>query len=253
MSLIYEDQWIANANFNLWTDASGTGFGPYWDSAYLLGEFTKWACSQSITFKELYAIIAAVATWGLSWSGKKIRIYYDNKSICQILQHQNSWSTPVAALLQTLYHLSVKFGCLISAMHLLGVDNPWTDCLSRGWLEKFYAICPSAAPFPTTIGNFALDFSDEAGSRTRSPHCDLAMNITRRLYKEGVCGRTMALPGADGHHAALDHLQRMALRSSEPRLLRGQVIATLPGTAGRAEHFPSVVGLPIRTSGKERT
>ncbi len=38
--------------------------------------------------------------------------------------------------------------------------------LLRGWLEKFYTICPSAAPFPTTISNFVLDFSDEADSRT---------------------------------------------------------------------------------------
>ncbi len=132
VSLIYEDQWTANANFNLWTDASGIGFGAYWESAYLLGEFSDWAHSQSITFKELYAIMAAMATWCPSWSGKQIHIYCNNKSICQILRHQNSWSTPVAALLWTLYHLSVKFGCLISAMHLLGVDNTWADCLSRG-------------------------------------------------------------------------------------------------------------------------
>ncbi len=117
VSLIYEDQWIAKANFNLWTNASGIGFGAYWDSAYLLGEFSDWVHSQSITFKELYAIVAAVATWGPSWGGKKIRIYCDNKSVCQILQHRNSRSSPVAALLQTLYHLSVKFGCLVSAMH----------------------------------------------------------------------------------------------------------------------------------------
>ncbi len=89
MSLTYEDQWTANANFNfnLWTDASGTGFEAYWDSAYLLGEFSDWARSQSITFKELYAIVAAVATWGPSWVGKKIHIYCDNKSVCQILRH----------------------------------------------------------------------------------------------------------------------------------------------------------------------
>ncbi len=185
VSLIYEDQWTTNADFNLWTDASGTGFGAYWDSAYLLGEFSDWARSQSITFKELYAIVAAVATWGPSWGGKKICIYCNNKSVCQILQHWNSWSSPVAALLQTLYHLSVKFGCLVSAMHLPGVDNTWADCLSRGWLEKFYAICPAAAPFPTVIRNFVLDFSDEADSRTQSSHCDLATSITSRLNEEG--------------------------------------------------------------------
>ncbi len=101
----------------------------------------------------------------------------------------------MAALLQTLYHLSVMFGCLISAMHLLGVDKTWADCLLRGWLEKFYAICPSAAPFPTTIGNFTLDFSDVVDSRIRSLHCNLAMGVTHILYEEGVCSRTAAVPG----------------------------------------------------------
>ncbi len=103
VSLIYEHQWTANANFNLWTDASGTGFGTYWDSACLLGEFSDWVRSQSITFKELYAIVVAVATWGPSWGGKKIHIYYHNKSICQIIRHQNWRSTLVAALLRMLY------------------------------------------------------------------------------------------------------------------------------------------------------
>ncbi len=83
-------------------------------------------------------------------------------------------------------------------MHLPGVDNTWADCLSRGWLEKFFAIYPSVAPFPTAVGNFTLDFSDEADPRTRSPHCDLAMSISRRLHEEGLCSRTMAVSEADG-------------------------------------------------------
>ncbi len=85
VSLIPEEQWTANANFNLWTDASVAGFGAFWDGDYLLGEFTEWTQGQSIAFKELYAIVAALATWGPSWGGKKIRIYCDNSSICQIL------------------------------------------------------------------------------------------------------------------------------------------------------------------------
>ncbi len=103
-------------------------FGTYWDGNYLLGEF-EWAQGQSIAFKEQYAIVAALATWGPSWSGKKIRIYCDNTSICQILRHHNSKSPTVAALLLTLYCLSVKFGCFVSAVHLPGADNTWLDCL----------------------------------------------------------------------------------------------------------------------------
>ncbi len=201
------------------------GFGAYWDRAYLLGEFSEWARSQSITFKELYAIVAVVATWGPSWSGKKIHIYCDNKSVCQILRHRNSRSTPVAALLQTVYHLSVKFGCQISAMHLPGVDNTWADCLSRGWLEKFYAICACAAPFPTTIGYFVLDLSDEVDLRTRSPHCDLAMSISHRLQEEGVCGRTMAVSEADGPIGISSMAMGLSAAESESRQFCG-----LPGS-----------------------
>ncbi len=64
----------------------------------------------------------------------------------QILHHCNSKSPTVAAFLCMLYCLSVKFGCLVSATHLLRMDNTWADCLSRGWLEKFYASCPCTAP-----------------------------------------------------------------------------------------------------------
>ncbi len=67
VSLIPEQQWTANVDFNLWTDASGAGFGAYWNGEYLLGEFMEWARGQSIAFKELYAIVAAVAIWGPSW------------------------------------------------------------------------------------------------------------------------------------------------------------------------------------------
>ncbi len=78
----------------------------------------------------------------------------------------------------------MKFGCLVSAVHLPGADNTWADCLSRGWLEKFYAICPQAALLPTDIGSFQLDFSDGADLQARRPHCDLAASVAHQ-FKNG--------------------------------------------------------------------
>ncbi len=49
----------------------GVRFRGLWNGAYLLGEFAEWARSQSIAFKELYAIVAAVATWGPSWGARR--------------------------------------------------------------------------------------------------------------------------------------------------------------------------------------
>ncbi len=99
VTLIPEEKWISNADFELWTDALGMGFGAYWQGAYLLGEFSDWARKQSIAFKELYAVVAAVATWGSRWSGKKIRLYCDNRGVCEILRYKNSHSPTIAALL----------------------------------------------------------------------------------------------------------------------------------------------------------
>ncbi len=71
ISVIYNQCWTANADFKLWTDASGGGFGTYWDGDYLLAEFSDWARRQSMAFKELYTIVAAVATWGSQWGRQK--------------------------------------------------------------------------------------------------------------------------------------------------------------------------------------
>ncbi len=40
VSLLLNDQWTSNADFEFWSDASGNGFGSFWHGSYLLGEFT---------------------------------------------------------------------------------------------------------------------------------------------------------------------------------------------------------------------
>ncbi len=94
----------------------------------------------------------------------------------------------MAAPLRTLYCLSVKFRSLVSATHLPGMVNIWADCLSRGWLEKFYVSCPQAAPFPMDIGPFLLDFSNGVDPQSRWPHCDLAPSVTYKFKEDGPGG-----------------------------------------------------------------
>ncbi len=76
--VIPEFQWVSNADFDLFTDASGSGFSACWQGAWLVGRFMDWACDESMAFKELFAITMALATWGLHWQGKKIRFFCDN-------------------------------------------------------------------------------------------------------------------------------------------------------------------------------
>ncbi len=150
--------------------------------------------------------MAALATWDPSWGGKKIQIYCVNTSICQILCHRNLKSPTVAALLHTLYCLLVKFGCLVSAVHLLGADNTWADCLSEGWLEKFYAICPQAAPLPTNIGSFQSDFRD---LRARCPHRDLSASVAHQFEDDSPHDGLVHRPAVDtgGYSAGTTRLE----------------------------------------------
>ncbi len=131
----------------------------------------------------------------------------------------------MAALLRTLYCLSVQFGCVVSAVHLPGVDNTWADCLSRGWLEKFYEVCPGTAPFPTAIGSFWLDFDNESDVWVRHPHNDLAEMVTQGLNRErlpGGClagtpeGEHMVEPLAQGgvDHSAIDQSRQLPLHQA---------------------------------------
>ncbi len=71
VSVIPEFQWVSNVHFDLITDACGTGFGACWQGAWLAGEFTDWACDESMTFKELFAITMALATLGASVAGQE--------------------------------------------------------------------------------------------------------------------------------------------------------------------------------------
>ncbi len=65
--VILEFQWISNADFDFFTDASGSGFGGFWQGAWFSGRFTGWACKESMAFKELFAIVMALSTWGRFW------------------------------------------------------------------------------------------------------------------------------------------------------------------------------------------
>ena len=53
---------------HLFTDATGIDeWGAYWSGHWLQAHWTLTQQSMDITWKELYAIVIAVHTWGPSW------------------------------------------------------------------------------------------------------------------------------------------------------------------------------------------
>ena len=72
-SFFLMERWTLAADLQLQTNASGTvGYGAYFDGHWLSGRWESDHLQQDITFKELYAILVAVATWGHRWTRLRI-------------------------------------------------------------------------------------------------------------------------------------------------------------------------------------
>ena len=71
-TLILDSHWTCSTTMQLFTDASGTiGWGAYWSGRWLQGKWSEAQLHMDITWKELYAIVMAVHTWGSLWKRKK--------------------------------------------------------------------------------------------------------------------------------------------------------------------------------------
>ncbi len=114
-----------------------------------------------------------------------------------MLQFKNSHRPRLAALLRMLYHLLAQYGCSISTCHLQGVSNSVADALSRGWLHRFFELCPYASSEPTQIRLHDFDFSGLPVRETRCPCEDVGAWLMVTIYFEGPRPQFLATPVND--------------------------------------------------------
>ena len=94
---ILQTEWTTSPAMDLYTDASGThGWGAYWSGRWIYAHWPTEHTHKDITWKELYAIAAAVNTWGQLWQRKKVLFHCNNQSVCDIWQrgllgNRRSW------------------------------------------------------------------------------------------------------------------------------------------------------------------
>ena len=68
-SLILNTWWIPSSTLKLYTDTSGVhGCGAHWEGRWIQSHWSQPQSSMDITWKDLFAIVLAVHTWGSSWS-----------------------------------------------------------------------------------------------------------------------------------------------------------------------------------------
>ena len=67
-SLILDSEWTISSAMHLFTDASGSkGWEAFWTNKWLQAEWSSEQVMHDIVWKELYAIVCTVNTWGHNW------------------------------------------------------------------------------------------------------------------------------------------------------------------------------------------
>ena len=148
--LLYQEETPAT-DLGLFTDASGAvGWGAYYtkEGRWMQGKWSAEDASQSIEFKELFAILMACNTWGSDWCRHRIAVHCDNKAIVDCLASGTSKSPPVMSLLRKMFMVCAKYNFTVVAKHVPGKSNCIADSLSRYNMQDFRRLAPNARSSP---------------------------------------------------------------------------------------------------------
>ena len=151
-SLILNTRWVLSPAIHLYTDASGLhNWGAYWDGRWLQSRWSPLQSKMDITWKELFAIVLAVHTWGSFWSWQKILFHCDNRAVIDIWSRGSTCAPHTMALVRLLYFCASNYNIKVCVIHVPGVCNDIANSLSRFQMERFRKLVPKANILPNHI------------------------------------------------------------------------------------------------------
>ena len=129
----------------LYTDASGIeGWGAFWSGRWLQARWSPTQAVMPILWKELFAIVSAVNSWGHQWAKQKILFHCDNEAVVTIWRKDSTRDPETMALVRLLYFCAARYNINIVITHISGIDNSIADSLSRFQQHRFQALAPAA-------------------------------------------------------------------------------------------------------------
>ena len=150
--MILESKWTLSSAMQLFTDASGSkGWGAL-SNHWLQSEWSPEQSAQDIVWKELYAIVSAMNTWGHLWSKRKILFHCDNNIVVDIWQKGLlTHCKEIMALIRLLYVCAARHNIHIMITHIAGINNNIADAISRFQMEHFRTLAPAVNLQPDPI------------------------------------------------------------------------------------------------------
>ena len=112
---------------------------------------------KSINWRELYAIVKAVATWGHLLRDKKILLHCDNEAVTYIINSGTSRNTEIMKLVRILFYICAHYNIECICRHIAGVNNISAEYLSRLNVVDFFRVNPNASSIMTTPHDIYYD------------------------------------------------------------------------------------------------
>jgi hypothetical protein len=148
----FPGEWVQDDTLNLYTDASNLGIGavcgPEWFSLSF-GRTLTWLKDFPICWKELYALVKAIATWGEQLRGKRVTLHIDNQTIVYCVNKGASRNSELMILIRELFMMFAKFDLECKAVYINTKRNSSADALSRLDIKTFKGLNPHASPHMT--------------------------------------------------------------------------------------------------------
>ena len=128
---------VTSVSLSLYTDASGVGFGAVFGQKWFSHPWPEDYSSFHINIKELFAIVAAVLTWGHEWHDQQILFFTDNSAITHVWRTGTSVDRVIMKLVRFMFLFVAKRNVNVLMHHIPGHSNNAADALSRLQVQRF--------------------------------------------------------------------------------------------------------------------
>ena len=129
---------------DMFSDASASailGMGATCQSSWMFKQWNYDFIKQyepSIEYLELYALVAGVLTWSTSFRNRRIILFCNNQSVVEMINATSSRYKNCMVLIRKFVLHTLTENVRIYAKHVRGVDNFYSDSLSRLKIQHFW-------------------------------------------------------------------------------------------------------------------
>ena len=139
---------LSSIDLELATDASAIGIGAVCGSAWFSAPLPPSFVAFHINTLELFAVFAAVVTWGRQWAGRRVLIFTDNSCVVQVASSGTCKDKDMMRILRELFFFTAEHKFRLSFRHIPGINNCHADSLSRLQVRRFLQLSPQANEHP---------------------------------------------------------------------------------------------------------